>query len=153
MRIALASDHAGYEMKTAITEYLAGENWEHRDFGCDSTERVNYVDYAAKAIQGFEAGQFDRMILVCGTGMGMSIVANKFKSVRATLCCDEYMAEMSRKHNNSNCLTLGGRILPHDEALRIVQVWLETEFEGGRHQNRLDKITEIETRNFVPGKE
>jgi ribose 5-phosphate isomerase B len=83
----------------------------------------------------------------------MSIVANKFKGIRATLCCDEHMAEMSRKHNDSNCLTLGGKILPHDEVLHIVQVWLETEFEGGRHQKRLDKVMEIEARNCMPGKE
>lgn len=149
MRIALASDHAGFEMKRAIADYLAQENREYRDFGCDSTERVDYVDYAEKAIHGFESGQFDRIILVCGTGMGMSIVANKFKRVRATLCCNEYMAEMSRKHNDSNCLTIGGRVLPLEDAVLIVRVWMETDFEGGRHQKRLDKIARIEAKNFM----
>jgi ribose 5-phosphate isomerase B len=149
MRIALASDHAGFEMKNVIAGYLAQEKLEFQDFGSDSTERVDYVDYAEMAIKGFVAGQFDRIILVCGTGMGMSVVANKFRSVRATLCCNEYMAEMSRKHNDSNCLTLGGRVLAMEEAVKIVRVWVKTDFEGGRHQQRLDKIAQIEANNFM----
>jgi len=94
------------------------------------------------------SGEYDRAILVCGTGLGMAIVANKHKGVRATPCLDEYSAEMSRRHNDSNCLTLGGRIVPLDEALSVVRIWLETEFEGGRHQRRIDKIFDIEERNF-----
>lgn len=148
MKIALASDHAGYELKKGIIAHLSKNSIEHEDFGCDSTEKVDYVDYAEKAIRSMTRGVFDRAILVCGTGLGMSIVANKFKGIRATLCLDEYAAEMSRAHNDSNCLTLGGRILPLDEALYIVKTWLETEFDSGRHQRRIDKILKIEENNF-----
>lgn len=150
MKIAIASDHAGYELKKRIIDYLLKKGLEHEDFGCGPGERVDYIDYAEKAIRGVGSGTFQRAVLICGTGLGMGIVANKFKGVRATPCCDEYTAEMSRRHNDSNCLTLGGRILSEEDALSIVRVWLETEFEGGRHQRRIDKILEIEERNFKP---
>lgn len=149
MTIALASDHAGYELKSGIGEYLSQRGIEVKDFGCYSKDRVDYIDFAVKAMDGLVSGECDRAILVCGSGMGMAIVANKFAGVRATPCCDEYMADMSRSHNNSNCLTLGGRILPLDEALHIVKIWLETEFEGGRHQARLDKIKALEQKNYL----
>jgi ribose 5-phosphate isomerase B len=149
MRIALASDHAGYELKSGIGEYMSQQGIETKDFGCNSKERVNYVDFAVKAMEGLTSGECDRAILVCGSGLGMAIVANKYPGVRATPCCDEYMAEMSRSHNDANCLTLGGRILPLDEALQIVKIWLETDFEEGRHQERLDKIEALEQKNFL----
>jgi len=149
MIIALASDHAGYELKSGISEYLSHQGVEVKDFGCFSKDRVDYVDFAVKAMDGLTSGACDRAILVCGSGLGMAIVANKYAGVRATSCCDEYMAEMSRSHNDSNCLTLGGRILPLDEALHIVKIWLETAFEGGRHLDRLDKIKALEQRNFL----
>jgi len=148
MKIALASDHAGYELKKGIKDYLLENGIQHEDFGCGPDERVDYVDYAEKAMEKVCIGECGKAILVCGTGLGMAIVANKYKGIRATSCTDEYTAEMSRKHNDSNCLTLGGRVLPQDEALSIVKVWLETEFEGGRHQGRIDKILEIEKKNF-----
>jgi len=148
MKIALASDHAGYDLKKGIAAHLTKINISYKDLGCHSIERVDYVDFAEKAAMGFIEGEYDRCILVCGTGLGMAMTANKFKGIRATPVMDEYMAEMSRKHNDSNCLTLGGRILPLDEALRIVDVWLETVFESGRHQARLEKIIAIEERNF-----
>jgi ribose 5-phosphate isomerase B len=152
MKIALASDHAGYDLKKEIISYLKNEGLENKDFGCYSKESVDYADFAEKAVRQVVSGKFDRAILICGTGIGMSMVGNKFRGIRATLCCDEYMAEMSRKHNNSNCLTLGGRILPADEAVYIVETWINTEYEGGRHQKRLDKISKIEDMNFKPGK-
>ena len=148
MKIALASDHAGYELKKSVTDYLSENGIQYEDFGCGPNERVDYVDYAEKAVEKICTGVCKKAILVCGTGLGMAIVANKYKGIRATPCMDEYSAEMSRKHNDSNCLTLGGRILPQDEALSIVKVWIETEFEGGRHQGRIDKILEIEKKNF-----
>jgi ribose 5-phosphate isomerase B len=151
MKIALASDHAGVEIKKGIMSYLAENGIEHQDFGCGPEEKVDYVDYAEKAIAHVLDNDCDRAILVCGTGLGMAIVANKFKTIRATPCVDEYTAEMSRLHNDSNCLTIGGRILPLDEALSIVKIWLDTEFEAGRHQDRLDKIHAIEDRNFKSG--
>jgi ribose 5-phosphate isomerase B len=148
MKVALASDHAGYDMKMGILEFLSARKVDFKDFGCFSKERSDYVDFAAAAMEGLIRGEYEGAILVCGTGLGMAIVANKYPGVRATPCCDEYMAEMSRSHNDSNCLTLGGRFLPLDEALRIVEVWLSTGFEAGRHQKRLDKICTIERQNF-----
>jgi ribose 5-phosphate isomerase B len=150
MKVALASDHAGYALKMGIKDYLIENSIEHHDYGTFSEERVDYVDFAEYAIDGMLSGECDRAILVCGTGLGMGIVANKYSGVRATPCCDEYMARMSRSHNDSNCLTLGGRILPMDEALFIVEAWLSTPYEAGRHQTRLDKIQTIEQTNFKP---
>jgi ribose 5-phosphate isomerase B len=150
MKIALASDHAGFGLKNGVLEYLVQKGIEHEDFGCGPDERVDYVDNGEKAIQSVLSGVCDRAILICGTGLGMAIVANKFKGIRATPCWDEYVAEVCRSHNNSNCLTLGGRILPLDEALHYVDIWLETEYDGGRHQKRLDKIAIIEEKNFRP---
>lgn len=148
MKIATASDHGGYELKKGITAHLSENGIQHEDFGCGPGESVDYVDYAQKAIERVSSGDCDRAILVCGTGLGMAIVANKHKGIRATPCLDDYSAEVSRRHNDSNCLTLGGRIIPLDEALSVVRIWLETEYEGGRHQRRIDKILDIEERNF-----
>ncbi len=148
MRVGVASDHAGYKLKPGILAFLGEQGVEPVDYGCSEGERVDYVDYAVKALEGYFAGKCDRLILICGTGIGMSMVANKHRGIRAALCVDDYMAEMSRAHNNSNCLALGGRILPQDEALNIVEIWLNTEYEGGRHQERLDKIVRIEENNF-----
>lgn len=148
MKIALASDHAGFELKKGIGSFLSEKGVPFRDFGCGEGERVDYVDYGKKASQAVLRGECARAILICGTGLGMAIVANKHRGIRATSCCNEYAAEMSRRHNDSNCLTLGGRILSLGEALPIVRVWLETEFEGGRHQGRIDKIEAIEKLNF-----
>jgi len=148
VRIAIASDHAGYELKMEIIKYLSERGIEHKDFGCGPGEKVDYVDFGEKAIKAVCSAEFERAILVCGTGLGMAVVANKFKGIRATPCWDEYSAEVSRSHNDSNCLTLGGRILPLDEARSIVRIWLETQFEGDRHQRRIDKISAIEEKNF-----
>jgi len=148
VRIAIASDHAGYELKTEIIKYLIERGIELKDFGCGPGERVDYVDYGEKAIKAVCSGELEQAILLCGTGLGMAIVANKFKGIRATPCWDEYSAEVSRSHNNSNCLTLGGRVLPVDEARNIVRIWLDTQFEGDRHQRRIDKISAIEEKNF-----
>ncbi len=153
MKIAIASDHAGYELKKGITAYLSEKGIKHEDFGCNPDEKVDYVDYAEKAIKRVSSGEYDRAILVCGTGVGMAIVSNKHKGIRATPCVDDYTAEMSRKHNDSNCLTIGARIISLDEALNVVRIWLETEFEGERHQRRIDKIFDIEERNFKSSRE
>ena len=150
MKIALGSDHAGYALKKGVLDYLEQKGIAFEDFGCGPDERVDYVDYGEKAIQSVLSGDCDRAILICGTGLGMAIVANKYKGIRATPCWDEYVAEVSRSHNDSNCLTLGGRILPLDEACHYVDIWLETEYEGGRHQTRLDKIAIIEEKNLKP---
>lgn len=148
MKIALASDHAGFDIKQGIAAFLKKNKYTFHDFGSGPGEKVDYVDYAVKAINSIIGGDNDRGILICGTGIGMSITANKFKGIRAAVCCDEYMARMSRAHNNANCLTMGGRVLPLDEALYIVETWLNTEFEGDRHKRRVDKISELEKINF-----
>ena len=148
MKIALASDHAGFSLKSGILKHLSDKGISHRDYGCFSEDRVDYVDFAVKAMEAVLRGECDRAILVCGTGLGIGIVANNFKGVRATPCVDPYQAEMSRRHNNSNCLTLGGRVLPLDEAVEIVNVWLETPFDDGRHTQRIQKITDLENRFF-----
>jgi len=150
MKIALASDHAGFDLKKGVLNFLDQNGIECKDFGCGPDERVDYVDYGEKAIQSVLAGECDRAILFCGTGLGMAIVANKHKGIRATPCWDEYVTEVCRSHNDSNCLTLGGRVIPLDEALHYVGIWLETGYEGGRHQERLDKIAKIEQKNFKP---
>jgi ribose 5-phosphate isomerase B len=150
MKIAVASDHAGYDLKKGILDYLDQKGIDYVDFGCGPDERVDYVDYGEKAVLSVLSGVCDRAILVCGTGLGMALVANKHKGLRATPCWDEYVAEVCRSHNDSNCLTLGGRVLPLDEALHYVDIWLNTEYEGGRHQTRLDKIKKIEEKNFKP---
>jgi ribose 5-phosphate isomerase B len=144
MKIALGSDHAGFEMKAAVSGYLAGRKVAFEDFGSRAGEVADYVDYAAAASRAVLRGDCDRAILICGTGIGMAMAANKFPGIRATVCWTALTAEMSRKHNNSNCLTLGGRVLDEGTALEIVRIWLETPFEGGRHERRLRKIADIE---------
>lgn len=144
MKLALASDHAGYELKKEVLSLLSQRGIKYKDFGCGPGEKVDYVDYAHRALKKVLTGEFDRSILFCATGLGMAIVANKHKGIRATPCFDEFMTEMSRKHNDSNCLTLGGRILSPEEALYLVNIWLETPFEGGRHQRRIQKIYDLE---------
>ncbi len=150
MKIAVASDHAGYDLKIAITQYLTQKGIPHHDFGSGPGEEVDYVDLGALAVDRVLVGEYDRAILFCGTGLGMAIVANKFKGIRATPCWDEYTARVSRSHNNSNCLTLGGRVIAVEKAIPIVEVWLNTEFEGGRHERRIEKIGLIEAGKFKP---
>jgi len=153
MKIAVASDHAGFDLKTRIIALLAEMGVPFRDFGSGPGETVDYVDYGVKAMDSLTAGECDRAILFCGTGIGMAVVANKYNGIRATPCWNPFTARVSRSHNDSNCLALGGRTLSPGEAAEIVRVWLETPFEGGRHERRLAKIVELEKRNFLPGKE
>jgi ribose 5-phosphate isomerase B len=150
MKIAVASDHAGFDLKTRVVSYLEERGIAHRDFGSGPGETVDYVDYAVMAMESLAAGECDRAILLCGTGMGMAVVANKYKGIRATPCWDPFTARVSRSHNDSNCLALGGRTLSPEEGVEIVRLWLDTPFEGGRHERRLAKILELEKRNFKP---
>ena len=150
MKIALASDHAGFDLKKTVAAYLEERKIPHRDFGCGPGEAVDYVDFGAAALESVAGGECDRAILFCGTGLGMAIVANKFRGIRATPCWNLYTAEISRRHNDSNCLTLGGRVLAPSDALPIVQIWLDSPYEGGRHDRRLAKIAALEDRNFKP---
>ncbi|MGB9857573.1 MAG: ribose 5-phosphate isomerase B [Dictyoglomaceae bacterium] len=144
MKIAIGSDHAGYELKEELKKWLEEWNISYHDFGTYSPERADYPDYAILVAKAVAKGGFDKGILICGTGIGMSIVANKVKGIRAALCRDPYEARMSREHNDANILALGGRVLGKDLAKEIVRVWLTTEFAGGRHKLRLQKISKYE---------
>ncbi len=148
MKIALASDHAGYELKEGIRAFLGNKGIAFLDFGCGPGETVDYVDFGVRAMGSMARRECDRAILFCGTGLGMAIVANKFRGIRAAACWNLSTAEISRKHNDSNCLCLGGRVLDLIEAQEIVSAWLNANFEGGRHQRRIDKIADLERKNL-----
>ena len=141
--IALGSDHAGYALKEFIKAYLIDLNLEVDDCGTLSEDSVDYTDFGIRVAQKVAAGDFNRGILICGTGLGMSMVANRFKYVRAALCHDIFSAMMSRRHNDSNILVLGGRVIGSELAREIVQTWLKTPFENGRHQKRIEKFDTI----------
>ncbi|OPZ57243.1 MAG: putative sugar phosphate isomerase YwlF [Deltaproteobacteria bacterium ADurb.Bin510] len=138
MKIGIACDHGGLSLKATVKAVLAKEN-EVFDYGTDTDASVDYPDCAAPALKALKAGEVERLVLICGTGIGMSIAANRVAGVRATLVHDAYTARMSREHNDSNCLVLGARTTGVAVAEEIVGIWLETAFEGGRHQQRLDK--------------
>ena len=140
MKIAIASDHGGFNLKKIITDYLSIKNIEFYDFGAHDTTSCDYPIYAKQVAQAILSGNFDRGILVCGTGVGMSIMANRFRGIRAVNTSDTYTAKMSRLHNNSNVLCLGQRVLGEGLALSIVDAWLNAEFEAGRHQRRIDML-------------
>lgn len=146
MIIAIGCDHAGVALKNEILPTLKGLSVEWRNVGTDDEKSVDYPDFGEKVSEMVSGGDVERGILICGTGIGMSIVANKFPGVRASLCYDPYAAEMSRLHNDANILILPGRIIDGGRANEIVKVWFTTPFEGGRHQRRIDKITSIEER-------
>lgn len=142
--IAIGCDHGGLAMKNFIVEFLKKEGYEVKDFGIYENKSVDYPDIAKPVCESIQNGECDRGILVCGTGIGMSIAANKFNGIRAAVCGDIYSAKMTKVHNNSNVITLGGRVIGEETAREIVDIWLKSEYEGGRHQGRLDKIAEIE---------
>lgn len=138
--IALGADHAGYEYKENIKKLLAEMGLPFKDFGTDSSESTDYPDFAHTVANQVSSGKTDRAILVCGTGIGMSIVANKHEGVRAAVCESVEAARLARQHNNANILTLGSRITPWETAKEIIKTFFTIEFEGGRHQRRIDKI-------------
>jgi ribose 5-phosphate isomerase B len=144
MKIAIASDHAGFQLKNQIKKTLDSLQVSYEDLGPEDTDSVDYPDFARKVAESVQKGNLG--ILCCGTGIGMSIAANKFKGIRAALCNDTFTAQMSREHNDANILIMGGRILKDsDEIESIVKTWLQTEFQGGRHKRRIEKISEFET--------
>jgi len=144
MKVALGSDHGGYTLKEYIKEVLKEKGIKCEDFGTYSTESVDYPDFAEKVAGEVAAGKYDQGILCCGTGLGMSIAANKVPGIRAVVCGDCFSARMAREHNNANVLCMGERVVGRGLALRIVETWLEAHFLGDRHQRRVDKISEIE---------
>ncbi len=144
MKIALGCDHGGLEHKNAIAEHLKDLGYEVCDFGIYEQKPVDYPDIAIKVCKSIVSGECDRGILVCGTGIGMSLAANKVKGIRAAACSEHFSAKYTRLHNDSNVLCLGGRVIGVGTALELAEIFVKTGFEGGRHQNRVNKITEIE---------
>ena len=144
MKIAIGCDHGGFELKEAVRGYLEERQIPYEDFGAYNTDSVDYAPIAAKAARAVAAGQADFGVLVCSTGIGISMAANKVKGIRAALCGDVYSAKYTRLHNDANILAMGDRVLGEGLALEIVKTFLETKFEGGRHQRRVDKIAQIE---------
>ena len=147
-RIAIGADHAGFRLKEFVKKLLQEKGFEVVDVGTYNEERCHYPEYAKKVAAMVSRGEVKRGILICGSGIGMSIVANKFKGVRAALCHNIYSAKFSRLHNDANILCLGGRVTGEDLTREIVETWLNTPFEGGRHLDRLNLIAEIEGENF-----
>jgi ribose 5-phosphate isomerase B len=140
MKIAIGADHGGFELKKVISTILKEFGHDVEDFGCTSQESVDYPDFAEKVARGVSEVLFERGILICGTGIGMSISANKFPHVRAALCHNLFTARLSREHNDANMLVMGERVIGTGLAQEMVRIWLETGFEGGRHQRRVEKM-------------
>jgi len=144
MKIGIGSDHAGFDMKNFLKEELEKEGYEIVDYGTDIKKSVDYPDFASKVAEGIIKKEIEKGILICGTGLGMSIAANKFKGIRAARCCTIYDAVLARQHNDANILTLGGRLTGNHLALEICKIFLETPFLKGRHLRRVNKIKKIE---------
>jgi ribose 5-phosphate isomerase B len=145
MKIAIGCDHRGYNLKQKIIKYLPDIGHTFQDFGCYSTDSVDYPDIAREVALIVASGEFKRGILICGTGLGMSIAANKIRGIRAALCYDALTASRARKHNDANILCLKGEDIDISSSLEIVKIFLSTDFEGGRHAQRIEKITTLET--------
>ncbi|MGE6377221.1 ribose 5-phosphate isomerase B [Peribacillus muralis] len=144
MKVAIASDHGGIHIREEIKNLMKELQIPFEDFGCECSTSVDYPDYALPVAEKVANGEFDRGILICGTGIGMSIAANKVKGIRCALVHDVYSAKLTRQHNDTNMLAMGERVIGPGLAREIAQTWLTSEFEGGRHQNRIGKISEYE---------
>ncbi|MDY4784193.1 ribose 5-phosphate isomerase B [Pygmaiobacter massiliensis] len=142
--IALGADHGGYALKEEIKQYLDAKGIPYKDFGCYNTESVDYPDMAKAPCEAVVAGECEKALLFCGTGVGISIAANKIKGIRACCCSDAFSAKYTRLHNNANALCLGGRVVGAGLATELVELFLTTEFEGGRHARRIEKIAALE---------
>ncbi len=149
MKLAIGNDHVAVEMKKEIKEYLEEKGYEVIDVGTNSHERYNYPVSGYRVGKMVASGQVDRGILICGTGVGISLAANKVHGVRACVCSEPYTARLSRQHNNSNVIAFGARVIGIEMAKMIVDEWLNAEFEGGRHQTRIDMLSEIETTQLL----
>ena len=144
MKIAVACDHGGLNLKIEIVKHLNSKGYEVVDFGTDTYDSCDYPDYALSAAEAVASGKCEKGIVICTTGIGVCIVANKVPGVRCAYCVDTFCAQLTRQHNNSNMLALGEKVVSKDCALEIVDLFLKTEFEGGRHTQRVDKISDIE---------
>ena len=147
-KIGIASDHAGYEMKEFLVGYLSAMGYDVHDFGPGSPESVDYADYAHPLAEAVEKGEFECGIALCGSGEGMTMTLNKHQGIRAGLAWEPEIASLIRRHNNANIIAMGGRVVRPELAVQIVELWLKTEYAGGRHQRRLDEIAAIEDKNF-----
>ena len=147
MKIGIGNDHSALELKAEIIGFLKEKGYEIVDFGTNSTESCDYPIYGEKVARAVAAGEVEKGILICGTGLGISLAANKVEGIRAVVCSEPFTAKMSRAHNNCNILALGARVVGAELAKMIVDTWLSTEFEGGRHQRRVDMIMDTEKRN------
>lgn len=147
--IAIGCDHGGLDIKNAVIDYLNKKSIAYKDFGCDSPESVDYPIYAYQVATMVAEGQAEYGIICCGTGIGVSMVANKIKGIRAAVVTDEFCAEMTRRHNNANVLCMGGRVIDEATAVKLADIFLNTEYEGGRHAKRVQMITDIENGNFM----
>jgi ribose 5-phosphate isomerase B len=152
MKIAIGADHAGYEDKERVKKTLDDLGIQYEDFGTVSTDSVDYPDYAKKVGEAVASGEADQGLLVCGSGTGMAIAANKVPGVRAAVAWNEEIARLAREHNDANVLSLAARFTPPDEIDKIVRAWFGAHFDGGRHQRRVDKITDIEKEEAVAAK-
>lgn len=146
--IALGCDHGGFEIKQAVIKYLDENGIEYKDFGCYSTESVDYPEYGYKVAKSVASGESRLGILCCGTGIGISMAANKVRGIRAATVTNEFCAEMTRRHNNANILCMGGRVISSEMAVKCAEIFLNTEFDGGRHEKRVNMITDIENGDF-----
>lgn len=146
MKVAIASDHGGVNIREEIKSLMDEMNIQYEDFGCECSTSVDYPDYALPVAEKVANGEFDKGILICGTGIGMSIAANKVKGIRCALVHDVFSAKATRQHNDSNILAMGERVIGPGLAREIAATWLTTEFEGGRHENRVGKITNYENK-------
>ena len=142
MRVAVASDHGGYKLKEKVKEYLESRDIDVIDLGTNSEDSVDYPEYGRACAKAVAGGEADRGIVCCGTGIGISIAANKVNGIRCGLCTNVEMAKLTRQHNDANMLAMGGRIIDDETAMAITEAFIDTEFEGGRHQRRIDKIEE-----------
>lgn len=143
MKVSIGSDHGGFELKEKIKIFLKSKGFEIIDIGTHSTESVDYPDYAKKVVQSIQSGEAAKGILVCGTGIGISIAANKFKGIRAALIYSDEAAKLSIEHNNSNIFVVGGRTMNHDDVLSWLMTWFNSKFQGGRHERRIEKINNL----------
>ncbi|MBG0918052.1 ribose 5-phosphate isomerase B [Exiguobacterium profundum] len=146
MKIAIGADHGGFNLKKEIVALLEELGHEYKDFGTHSADSIDYPDVAIPVAEAVAAGEFDRGILICGTGIGIGIAANKVKGIRAALVHDSFSAKATRQHNDSNIMTMGERVIGPGLALDLVTTWLDTNFEGGRHSNRVDKMSAYESK-------
>ena len=146
--IALGCDHGGLNIKNAVIKYLEDKGIEYKDFGCFTEESVDYPEYAFMVAQSVTSGETELGILCCGTGIGISMAANKVKGIRAAVVSNEFCAEMTRRHNNANILCMGGRVITEEEAVKFADIFINTPFEGDRHNRRIDMITDIENGTY-----